>query len=213
MATSAAVGQAAGTAAYICAAENLLPSQIRNAPEKMKQLQQILLLDNQAIVNAKNEDPKDLAKLAKVTASSSALETSPENVINGVAIELKNERKNRWIADAGKNPVLELKWDKPQNISRVQITFDAGTRELTMSKNINYVRGIHWGPQPEIVKDFAIVGVTPDGKEEVISEVKDNWRRLFRTEIPVKKYSAIKLQGFKTNGDKYVRIAEVRAYS
>src|SRR5690606_17568593 len=69
MKTCAVIGQAAGTAAMVCAKEKILPRQLRNDPAKMKALQQHLLRDDQTILGMRNEDETDMARKAKVTAS------------------------------------------------------------------------------------------------------------------------------------------------
>ncbi len=66
--TLATVGQAAGTAAAMCAEKNINPRTLgRN---HIAELQQELLKDDQTIPGVKNEDSSDLARKAKVSASS-----------------------------------------------------------------------------------------------------------------------------------------------
>ncbi len=68
--TLATLGQAAGTAAALCVRRGTGP---RGIYEKhMAELQQTLLRNDQYIPETKNEDPADLARAAKITASSSA---------------------------------------------------------------------------------------------------------------------------------------------
>lgn len=72
--TLATFGQAAGTAASMCLRYKTTP---RGIYEKhIKELQQTLLKDDQYIPGLVNEDPADLARHAKVTASSTAGYTS-----------------------------------------------------------------------------------------------------------------------------------------
>ena len=78
MSTCAAVGQAVGTAAAICMEEGVTPAGLRADPKLVKKLQQRLLRNDQTIIGVKNEDPADLARAAKASASSSA---SAENSI------------------------------------------------------------------------------------------------------------------------------------
>jgi len=67
-ATLSTVGQAAGTAAALCIRHGVSP---RGLGQKyMAELQQRLLKDDQYIPELANEDPADLARAAKVTASS-----------------------------------------------------------------------------------------------------------------------------------------------
>jgi len=69
MATCAVMGQAAGTAAAFCATSGKLPRQIFEDKSALQSLQQMLLRDDQTIKGRRNEDPADLARMARVTAS------------------------------------------------------------------------------------------------------------------------------------------------
>ncbi|HPA17927.1 MAG TPA: FAD-dependent oxidoreductase [Verrucomicrobiae bacterium] len=68
--TLATLGQAAGTAAALCIRHATTPRGIYE--EHIAELQQTLLKNDQYIPETKNEDPADLARTAKITASSSA---------------------------------------------------------------------------------------------------------------------------------------------
>ena len=67
-ATLSTVGQAAGTAAALCVRRGASPREL--GERHLKELQQQLLKDDQYIPELANEDPADLARSAKVTASS-----------------------------------------------------------------------------------------------------------------------------------------------
>jgi len=67
-ATLSTVGQAAGTAAALCLRHGLMPRAF--GQRHIGELQQRLLKDDQYIPELKNEDAADLARAAKVTASS-----------------------------------------------------------------------------------------------------------------------------------------------
>ncbi|PIU50709.1 hypothetical protein COS91_08275 [Candidatus Desantisbacteria bacterium CG07_land_8_20_14_0_80_39_15] len=71
MATCAMTGQTAGTATYLCKKYKLLPTDI--FPEHIKELQQLLLKRDCYIPFIKNEDKFDLAKNAKISASSDTI--------------------------------------------------------------------------------------------------------------------------------------------
>ena len=68
MGTIFTIGQAAGTAAAIAVRERLSVREV--GTKRIKELQQQLLKDDQFIPGVKNEDPLDLARTAKVTATS-----------------------------------------------------------------------------------------------------------------------------------------------
>jgi hypothetical protein len=66
--TLAAIGQAAGTAAAMCVQRDVTPRGLYR--EHITELQQTLLKNDQYIPEVRNEDPLDLARQARVTASS-----------------------------------------------------------------------------------------------------------------------------------------------
>ncbi len=68
MATLSTLGQALGAAAYLCKKYDLMPRDIYKS--RIQELRQLLLRHDQYIVGCKNEDPDDLARSAKITASS-----------------------------------------------------------------------------------------------------------------------------------------------
>lgn len=69
MATCAVMGEAAGTAAAMCLQLEASPRTL--AREHIHALQQQLLAQDASVMGIRNQDPKDLARSAKVTASSS----------------------------------------------------------------------------------------------------------------------------------------------
>jgi hypothetical protein len=68
IATLALVGQAAGTAAALCVQKELLPRSL--GQQAIMELQQELLKGDQYLLGLRNEDPKDLARGATITATS-----------------------------------------------------------------------------------------------------------------------------------------------
>jgi hypothetical protein len=216
MATCAVQGQAAGTAAALCARHKVQPRALYEDKAKLAELQQTLLRDDQAIKGLKNNDPLDLARTAKVTASATADGSKPENVLSGFIRDMPKVTDNRWMAPITGKPTLELSWDKPQTISRVQLTLDSGmTRgELTLTSADSHSKKMILAPQPELLRDYKIEGQLADsGKWETLAEAKDNLHRLVRHEFAAKKVKAIRLTALATNGDEFARVYEVRAYA
>jgi hypothetical protein len=68
--TLGSIGQAAGTAAALCAQRGIMPSHL--GPAEVQEVQQRLLEAGSFIPALRNEDPADLARAAAVTASSEA---------------------------------------------------------------------------------------------------------------------------------------------
>ena len=78
IATCAIIGQAAGTAAFLCIKYGTTPRDV--GKRHIHELQQLLLKQDCYIPHVKNEDPTDLARLANVSASSEAMLHPPEKV-------------------------------------------------------------------------------------------------------------------------------------
>ena len=78
MMTCANLGQAAGTAAALCKRYGIMPRELYRSKRYLSDLQQTLLKDDLFIPDLSNQDAQDLARTAKVTATSHArLELEP----------------------------------------------------------------------------------------------------------------------------------------
>jgi predicted dehydrogenase len=216
MGTCAVEGQAVGTAAALCVRHQLQPRDLARDKARLKNLQQTLLRDDQTIKGRKNEDPADLARHAKVTASAAQEGAAAAHVINGWVRDVPGQFDNKWAAPLGAEGAwIELAWQEPQSLRRVQITFDSGFhRELTLSSSNDINKGIIRSPQPETVKDYTLYYRAPDGKQWIeLAKVAGNHQRLRRHEFKPAKAQAVRIHVHATNGDKLARIFEVRCYS
>jgi len=220
MATLGAAGQAVGTAAAMCIAEGITPRQLYQRKEKLIALQQRLLRDDQTIMHRVNEDPLDLARKATVAASAEERDAPARNVIDGHLRDfyLKGKRTeiHQWTAPlGGEGAWIELRWEQPQRIRHVQLTFDTGLeRRLMLSGSEAVSRGQIRGPQPETVKDYT-VAVRKRGASTLtpVAEVKDNYLRLRRHEFAPVEAEALRIHVHATHGDPFARIFEVRCYA
>ena len=249
MATCAVVGQAVGTAAALCVGDNLLPRQIPQDQSRLQRLQQMLLRDDQTIKGRRNEDPADLARNAKISASGEyEIPAAPQknkpatqagakgkapppqprveehadgqkalasHVINGLVRDVPGRFDNRWAAEMGADGAwIELAWDKPQKISQVQITFDSGFhRQLTLSSSDSTNATCIRAPQPETVRDYAVLYRDESGELKEIERVSGNHQRLRRHQFAAVNAKGIRIHISATNGDKLARIYEVRCYA
>lgn len=105
MATGAAIGQAVGTAAAICAKEGLQPREL-GQPERMDQLQQQLLASGVFLPGKKRNDSEDLVQDAEIS-SSSFLQFSGF-VHNGDWMTLRSSLAQMVPCDAGSIPSFSL---------------------------------------------------------------------------------------------------------
>ena len=80
MSTCAAMGQAVGTSAYFCKKQRVLPKEAVSTD--IGKIQQQLLRDDVYVPGIKNEDPAELARTARVSASSSSPLLFPEPTVH-----------------------------------------------------------------------------------------------------------------------------------
>jgi hypothetical protein len=109
---------------------------------------------------------------------------------------------------------VELRWDRPQRLRELQITFDSGfKRQLTLtaqeSQNVNLLRA----PQPETVRDYTITARSADGAERTLLAVNDNFQRLRRHRFGPAEVQSLRIAVHATNGDPLARIFEIRCYA
>ena len=155
MGTCAVIGQAVGTAAGLCIQKGLQP---RALLADVTDLQQKLLRDDCFIPGMRNEDGNDLARSARITASSFVAGHAPENVANGIARAWAGEGNSylsESLNDAPQWLLLEL--GAPKAVRELHIIFDNNlSREMMITlipgckkKQIPIVA-------PELVKDYAV---------------------------------------------------------
>jgi hypothetical protein len=212
MATCACTGQAIGTAAALCALSGRTPGALR--AEALGELQQQLLRDDQTIRDVPVRDPLDLARSARASASAAVEGSAPEHVLDGVVRDVPGAWKHRWGAElAGGEAWLELRWDAPQSLTLVQLTFDTGFhRELTLSASDSETSRMVRGPQPETIRSYVLTADTPQGVV-TLADVTDNYQRLVRHEFDALDASALRLTVRATHGAKDARVFEVRCYA
>ncbi|MCX6627376.1 MAG: FAD-dependent oxidoreductase [Candidatus Solibacter sp.] len=221
MATCAVIGQAVGTAAAQCVEGRLLPRELARDARQIAKLRQTLLRDDQTIKGLTNQDPLDLARTAKVSASAESGAAKAALLLDGHVRDIPDKRGDpaevhHWAAPVGEGrPAwVELRWERPQRIREVQITFDSGfKRQLTLSsqesQNVNLLRAA----QPETVKDYTLVARTADGKERTLATVKNNFQRLNRHRFEAAEVQSVRIEALATNGDALARIFEIRCYA
>jgi hypothetical protein len=216
MATCGVIGQATGTAAALCVRHGLTPRQLCEDKKRLAELQQTLLRDDQTIKNLANEDPNDLARQAKVTASDALEHAEPGFILNGLTRDIPLKQINRWSAPLAEDGAwIELAWDKSHKLQEIQLTFDSGfQRELTLTASDGINNGIIRAAQPETVRDYTLL-YRKDAKGPLVEllKVDGNYQRLNRHRFPAIEAQAVRLQIRATNGDKLARVFEVRCYA
>ena len=216
MATCGVMGQAVGTAAALMAASRATTIAAHFTAEETARLQQRLLRDDAFLPGYRNADPDDLARSARVSASSETAVGSASQLTDGATREYSSAlgpwadgATHRW--ESATLPAwVELAWPAPVTIAEIHLTFDSGfQRELTLSASDHTTRRIIRGPQPELVRDYEVI---LDGSA-VISAIDNILRkRIHRLASPM---IAQTLRVFvkSTHGVPQARIFEIRAYA
>lgn len=211
MGTCAVGGQAVGTAAALCIKYDCDP---RGAQEHMRELQQMLLKDDAYIPGIWNEDPKDLARRAKVTATSAREGCLPENVINGISRD-EDGHRNLWISGKGRTEgeMLTLHLADRQPVSEVHLTFDSNFHypiKITLSRKRQAQQRI--GVPPELIRDYTVTLWQGD-KKAAKQTVTENVQRKNIVTFPTTECDRVTVMVHKTNGSNEAHIYEIRVYS
>lgn len=223
MGTCATIGQAVGKAAAICIERGISPKQLAHDKKLLSGLQQQLIRDDQTIKSVRNNDPADLARTAKFSASAESGDAKARLVADGCLRDIPDKKGqpvelHHWGAPLAPDGALdgawiELTWDKPQTISRVQLTFDSGlTRELTLSSSDSITRRIIRAAQPETVRDYGVFAKS-NGQMKEVARVSGNHQRVNRHKFETIEAEAIRIHVTKTNGHDEARIVEIRCYA
>lgn len=214
MATCSGLGQAIGTAMAYCKTNGLSPSELGNDEAHMAKLQQILLLQDQPLLEVRNEDENDLAKIAALKASSETGDGAANNAIDGFNRDVKDGNTHQWRGKMKSGDAwIELSWKKPITLSTVQITFDTGLdRFLRISPQDTVYNNQVRGPQTETVADYTIT-VENDSEKVNVAEVENNFLRRQLHNFKTLKADKVRITIHRTNGDPLAKIFEIRCYA
>lgn len=200
-------GEAVGIAAALCKKYDCDPREL--APH-VKELQQLILKEDGFLPGFKNEDEKDLALKAKITASAWEQGGEPEKVANGISRKL-GEEQNGWVTKPGE--CLTMKWEEAKEIREIRLTFESNFAypiRVTMAP-LRQAQQRNGVPE-ELVKDVKIE-LYREGKKTGEVYVKDNYQRLCSVGIGDVPADEIRVIPESTNGAEQAVIHEIRVYA
>jgi hypothetical protein len=212
MGTCAVGGEAVGAAAAMAAKYKCSPREI--GLKHIKELRQLLLKADCYIPGVINEDERDLAREANVTATSELKGCEAINVISGISRTVKDS-SNVWESDGisanGEELVLSL--DKQYGLKQIRLTFDPNlSEEKCISVSQAFKEKQRVGVPCELVKDFEIE-FRAQGKPVYNRRIEGNYQRHVIVDIPEAiAADKVLIRIFATNGYRNARVFEVRIY-
>lgn len=235
MATCSAIGQGVGTAAAYAIRKGVSPSELPADPQATHRIRQQLLRDDAMLLDCHNEDLRDLAQSANISASSEQNDSLASTVTDGWTRSLRSpsqdrgqgpigappdrfpEATHRWRSDPadGLPAWIRFAWNNPVLIGSIELVFDTGMhRLLTLSMADGYTERMLWGkPQPETVRNYEIQ-TKVDGQWKCVHRENSNFQRhrVHKLETPVET-SQLRILVTDTNGIDHARLFEARIYS
>jgi hypothetical protein len=198
-----------------------MPRDLAKDSKLVSLLQQRLLRDDQTIKGKpgqllSNADPADLARTATVAASGAIKDATPERILDGITRDIPKGPVHHWAGPLEQDGAwIELRWDRPQSLRQVQITFDSGfPRQLFLTASDSHTRTVVRAPQPETVRDYDVL-VRRQGSTqwEAVAKVTGNFQRLRRHQFEASQVEALRLHAKATNGAEEARVFEIRCYA
>ena len=211
MGTCAVGGQAVGLAASLAVRYGITP---REMGSHIRELQQLLLKDDCYIPGCRNEDEKDLARQARVTASSHREGYEPTMVVSGVSRQV-GDISHCWesMPLTQGDAILTFTFEKPKSVYELRIFFDPDFNGELMPSLTKRVQQRECRYLPEVlVKDYDVRAYWNDAPVWEIS-VRDNVQRL--NVLPLSEtmlVEKLEINVIATYGHDAARIFEVRIY-
>jgi hypothetical protein len=119
---------------------------------------------------------------------------------------------NLWVSAPStfKKPEwLELTWDRPRDITGVQVLFDSALHFHFWQSWQGYkTRAI-----PSIVKSYRFVARLTDGSQTILADVTDNFQRNRRHTTALKGVVSLRLEILATNGLERAQVYSIRVFS
>lgn len=219
MATCAVMGEGLGTFAATAVKLRLPLEQAWRESGVVKEAQQQLL--RQGVFLPGKMLHGNLAKLARISASSEQEQGKCGNVVDGhtravhgekgVRPDLTTDGTHRWMSEPGDgSPWLELEWEEPVTVSRISIVLDTGLHRILMLCHLDEVlKHMQWGrPQAETLKEFKLIAYDERGVTE-IAHIKDNYQRMIHLPVALKNLKKLRLEVIATNGLDHARVVEL----
>ena len=199
-------------AAAIAVREGLTPREVGKA--HIREIQQTLLNDDCYIPGIKNEDEKDLARCANVTASAFEPGYEPELVLSGVHRGVEEQThtwRTRGLADGPQ--WLELTWEQAVEAKQVILRFDSDlSSEIFVSINKMQLLDQEVGVPTCLVKEYKVELLLNGEVQAEIHENGNYLRHRIHDLAEAVRFDCLRLTIISTNGQKETGLCEIRVY-
>ncbi|MGA9637914.1 FAD-dependent oxidoreductase, partial [Flavobacterium sp.] len=209
MATCALMGQAVGTAGAICAKKSVLPRDIYQ--KHHNELQENLLRDDVFIPKRPANDPLDLAKKANAIFASSTLSGDAKLLTDGMSRDIEG-KIHHWESD-GLNAELQLEWENPIDISKVEIKCDTNVKRNIMLRKDKRNDKIYTNVVPVEMMKALDLEARINGNWISLGSIDKNRTRLIKFQFNSIKTTAIRIKLKETYGAKNAKLFEIRCYA
>ena len=232
MATVSTLGQACGTAAAECVRLGTTPEEYGTS--HVAELQQRLLRDDQYIPQVRNEDPADVARTARVTASSSqgrfyfresasvlrhktgfANKRDPSRpgwlYAENAAPERVLDGVSRIVGDEAHGWASDESCPMPQWL-RLDFPKPTSVSQIRIAFNSDFMPTAPAAPMPATLAKGYFVEVLSGGEWRKVAEAQENARRLCIHDFRAQTAEALRITVTETYGSPSASIFEIRAY-
>ncbi|PNV59525.1 FAD-dependent oxidoreductase [Clostridium sp. chh4-2] len=212
MGTCAVGGEAVGIAAAGAAKLGMTPKEYGKT--HIQELRQELLKNDLYIMGCRNEDKKDAARTAIISASSEKKGFEAGLVVSGVT-RREGSCSNMWSSDgiSSQGEFLRLKLLKPVPVKEVRLVLDPDlSEERCISVSKAFLDKEPLGVARELLKDYTVKFLM-DGKTAADVEIRDNYQRLNRIVLQENVLTdTVEIRIHETNGCQDAHIYEIRIY-
>jgi hypothetical protein len=221
MSTCSIVGEGVGMAAAVSVQSGVIPQELCQHPELIREIRQRLLKQDAFLIGERDGGTGNLLNEAQVSASSEQPDGKAPLVLSGqnrcvahtrgVSPDRAIKGTHRWMSDPsqGLPAWLEFRWPEEREVHRLQFVFDSGLhRKLTLTMSSQIASKMIWGTgQPELVKAFCVEYLGKGGQWQTLAAVPLNWQRRWVYVLPKPvRTRAIRIQVTETWGLDHARI-------
>lgn len=196
MATCAVIGQAAGTAAALCARHRCEPRSLSGG-ERLRELQNTLMDDDCWLPGRRRE----VSCLARSAALSAQGQDAPL-LLDGLDRDRENE-SHAWVGQVGS--AIEYRWNRAVRVAGARFTFDSNLAHLKRMPCVYPQKGGRSAVPGSLVKRYRIEAMDGNQRWNPVYRYENNYQRLVCVPLH-EETTALRFVPEETWGDEDVRV-------